>query len=716
VSTNATTLSRQKPPRRRIQPDKIPAMIRSMPRWVGWRWEWNAKAKKWDKPPISIKTLRKTSKTDPESWSTFDDAMAACNAGKVDGIGFCIAKKNDTHEADDELVAIDLDNCLDAKTGRPNEWAAHLLELFSDSYAERSPSGLGIKIFILGKLGPGLKENEARGIELLGAGSYCCITGGRCPDSPSEIVDAQDRIDHLQRDVVQEKPRAITNGQLSDRDMALAALDGLDDWRRDDYKSWIRVGQCLHSIDTSLCPVWDSWSRGSDRYTEGACAEKWQTFSTAGSGLRIGTLIYWAKEDGWVPPKREHHAANGTAAHSQNGSCDAWPIGAVVRPKDRDNFGKVVCDLGDQVELHFDGAKGSARVKFNKSDCVLLGGSAGSSPKKPILRFSVREMSVAYPTLDPPIIEGWLRVREILNLISVSKIGKSWLVYYILLCLATGRSIFDRFATTAGPVLLIDNELPPPLLPFRIATVAEALGITPDEYIDKFHVWSLRASPRSIFDLAGEFADVPPETYQLIALDAKYKSLGPDADENSNADEARFFAEAGALAESTRSALMLVHHSTKGSQSDKRVVDVGSGGSSQARAADTHLILREHEEPDCVVLAAALRSFAPVDPLGLRWQFPLWTADDSLDVGQLKGNATKAEESQKGRDAEADQAVLSAVATWASRREIRTATGMNEDRVNRTLARLMGGGFLEQDKQNRRGNECEVFRKSIKAF
>jgi primase-polymerase (primpol)-like protein len=244
VSTNATTKNRQKPPRREIVGDNIPSDLRGMRRWVGWKWERNRN--KWDKPPVSVVTGLKASKTDPASWTTFDDAMQAFNAGRIDGIGFCIAKKNDDHPADDPFVIIDVDNSLDADTGLPNDWATYLLEMFPDCYAEVSPSGHGIKIFVRAKLGPGKQSDDSKGIELLGPGSYVCVTGRICPGSPSAIDDGQDRIRYLQEDVVQDKSRTFATGMMSDRELALSALDGLADWRRDNYKPWIRVGQILH--------------------------------------------------------------------------------------------------------------------------------------------------------------------------------------------------------------------------------------------------------------------------------------------------------------------------------------------------------------------------------------------------------------------------------------------------------------------------------------
>ncbi len=44
------------------------------------------------------------------------------------------------------------------------------------------------------------------------------------------------------------------------------------------------------------------------------------------------------------------------------------------------------------------------------------------------------------------------------------------------------------------------------------------------------------------------------------------------------------------------------------SQAGKAITDVGAGAGSQSRATDTHLILRPHEEKNCAVLDAAVRS------------------------------------------------------------------------------------------------------------
>jgi hypothetical protein len=97
-----------------------------------------------------------------------------------------------------------------------------------------------------------------------------------------------------------------------DRELALEALAALSPARADDYGSggggWLDVGMALHDVAEDLLGDWDQWSRKSDKYEAGVCAAKWKTF-TRGGGLTLGSLIYWAEQDGWTPP----HHRNGTA-------------------------------------------------------------------------------------------------------------------------------------------------------------------------------------------------------------------------------------------------------------------------------------------------------------------------------------------------------------------------------------------------------------------
>lgn len=75
----------------------------------------------------------------------------------------------------------------------------------------------------------------------------------------------------------------------------------------DDYETWIKVGQALHSSDSNEAfEVWDKWSQTSDKYQSGETTKKWQSF-TKTKGLHVESIFYWAQQNGWIctPPKDE---------------------------------------------------------------------------------------------------------------------------------------------------------------------------------------------------------------------------------------------------------------------------------------------------------------------------------------------------------------------------------------------------------------------------
>jgi hypothetical protein len=79
-----------------------------------------------------------------------------------------------------------------------------------------------------------------------------------------------------------------------DRAKALDALAKLSTGRCDDYAEWLAIGMILKTVGCS-CDEWETWSKQSERFQEGACQAKWDGFE--GSGLGLGTLLMYARED-----------------------------------------------------------------------------------------------------------------------------------------------------------------------------------------------------------------------------------------------------------------------------------------------------------------------------------------------------------------------------------------------------------------------------------
>ncbi len=316
--TTCTEARTDKPDVLPVKGENIPGDLTTVDRWLGWRWHWNGK--KFDKPPLSVKTGYKCAKNNLEAWVSFDQALSAHQAGRFDGIGF-------EFEDVDDLAGIDLDDCRNRETGELTEKAKALVA-WANSYTEISPSGNGVKIFIRGKLPWGNKANHGVGVEVYETGSYFCVTGQHLEGTPKTTRDCTPILLDLlvfAFGVDEDGQPFKEHPHVDDRELAVDALGGLNTSRAIGYGDWLRVGMALHATDTTLLDEWDRWSQScGEKYQPGTCAKKWQSFGKGGNGVGLGTLIYWARQDGWIEPwKRNDHARPKASARGNLPEIDA---------------------------------------------------------------------------------------------------------------------------------------------------------------------------------------------------------------------------------------------------------------------------------------------------------------------------------------------------------------------------------------------------------
>lgn len=246
-----------------------------------------------------------------------------------------------------------------------------------------------------------------------------------------------------------------------------------------------------------------------------------------------------------------------------------------------------------------------------------------------------------FPEMRPVLIDGFLRIGETMNIIAAPKTGKSWLVTQLAICVASGTEWFGH-TCAPGRVLLIDNELHEETSANRIPLVVEAMRkVNPslpnvDDMID---VWNLRGKWKSIADLAAWLPRFREAGYRMIVIDAFYRALPKDTDENDNGSIAGIYNLIDTFAREVGCSFVLIHHTSKGNQSQKSITDVGAGAGSQSRAADTHLILREHKDDGYLVLEAVVRSFPRQEPIVLQKAFPLMVPDYCRSPEDLAGKA-----------------------------------------------------------------------------
>jgi hypothetical protein len=250
---------------------------------------------------------------------------------------------------------------------------------------------------------------------------------------------------------------------------------------------------------------------------------------------------------------------------------------------------------------------------------------------------SLTELIANFQGLNKPLIHGLLREGETMNIIASPKIGKSWLVNSLTISIASGMDWLG-FKVNPGHVLLIDNELHVNTTTYRYIEVTKALGLPSHLYSDNLKVKSLRGQLKDMNQLSEMFTKIKPGKYDVIVIDAFYRTLPAGTDENDNGAIAGLYNQLDVHANRLQCAFILIHHTSKGNQANKSVTDVGAGAGSQSRAADTHVILRGHEEDDKVVMDAATRSWPPLKTLVLAKQHPLFVIDDDADPTALAGS------------------------------------------------------------------------------
>ena len=267
---------------------------------------------------------------------------------------------------------------------------------------------------------------------------------------------------------------------------------------------------------------------------------------------------------------------------------------------------------------------------------------------------SLKQLVADYPTLRPAVIDGLLRRGETMNLVAAPKAKKSWLIYSLGLAVISGLDWLDKFRCTIGRVLILDAELHPEVIAHRLPAVAAALGIERgyDEFID---IISLRGKNIDLFNLYPFVMSIEPGRYALVILDAWYRFLPKGISENDNAQVMSLYSRIDAYTAHLGAGWVNVHHASKGDQSGKNATDVGSGAGSQSRAADTHLIIRPHQEENTAVVEAVVRSWPPMERFCIRWEYPAWQLKSEADPRKLWVPPSARERAKETRDAHLEE-------------------------------------------------------------
>lgn len=166
-----------------------------------------------------------------------------------------------------------------------------------------------------------------------------------------------------------------------------------------------------------------------------------------------------------------------------------------------------------------------------------------------------------------------------------SKIGKSWLVLHVALCVAGGAPIFGKIQTRQGAVLYLALEDNPRRLQDRIRKLQSQDEIP--EALAMFTQWV--NVDDGCFGRIETYLDMNPDC-RLVIVDTFAKVRGrPDGRSSVYIQDYKDMTEFKALADRRKIAVLLVHHTRK--QDAEDVLDLVSGSTGIVGAADTIMVL-----------------------------------------------------------------------------------------------------------------------------
>lgn len=192
-------------------PSAIPTRLLNLP-WVGWQLQPDPQRAKPRKRPINPRTGRAANPADPRTGADFAAAAAAVRRYGLDGVGVILSLRYG-------LTGVDLDNCRDPATGELADWAGRIMDRLPGTYAEWSPSGRGVHVFVDGLLPPGCRH-KVGDVEAYDDLRFLAFTGARLRGRPLAITDADDGLGLLVAEYLTPRPvrppAAVSNGYSGD--------------------------------------------------------------------------------------------------------------------------------------------------------------------------------------------------------------------------------------------------------------------------------------------------------------------------------------------------------------------------------------------------------------------------------------------------------------------------------------------------------------------
>ena len=246
---------------------RVPEELRREPRWVCWRRE--TRGGKVTKLPVDARTGRMAKSTDPATWASFEEAVAAVGRWRCDGVGFVFGP-------DRAFTGLDLDHVIEGGALDPAyRWVVEE----AGTYTEVSPSGDGLHLIFRGPK-PDWAQRSRKGqpggrvVEMYDHDRYFTVTGnvfegrGALAENPGVVERAYRTWIEPERAVTSQPTLAAT---ASATDVSVdddALLERMYASRSGDAIRALMAGDCSaqggdrSAADMALCSHLAFWCAG----------------------------------------------------------------------------------------------------------------------------------------------------------------------------------------------------------------------------------------------------------------------------------------------------------------------------------------------------------------------------------------------------------------------------------------------------------------------
>lgn len=547
---------------------RAPDALRDLKGWLVWHWRQKPGSPKPSKMPyyVSGKVRNGThgSEADRANLVTFEEAKAFAEKHDFAGVGLALMPEFG-------VTALDFDNCIKDGVIDPR-----VEDLTVGTYAEISPSGNGIRAFVLGEA-PDHKDSTPAdgsfGFETFHAKGFVTFTGH--VTELTELTGADNTVAPMSEAVVEfcgtrfkraARVRAECVGAGKPTfGMSPEQITELLNKLPDDlhYEDWRNVGMAVHhETEGEGFDIWHEWSMNSPKYTsQEYCQGKWNSFgiNTSADYTTMGTILQMIRQSG-----------------DETGFETASP----------DEFEALPAVKGGKYNIR-----------------------------------SQSEFTSSFRKI-PWLIKNFLPKATLGVIYGESGSGKSFLAYSLCAAIARGLDTWCGKRVTQGRVLIVVAEGAQGFRQ-RIDAYCHQEGIKPGDfdvdYISDF-IPNL-TMPNLITDLIKEIKERQP--YDLIVMDT-FAQVMAGADENSGKDVGSALAQCKRIHVDTGAMVLLVHHSGKDAGKGAR------GWSGLRAAADVELEITRKEN-DRAIKVTKLKDGEDGASMGFKLHTVVLGEDDDGD-------------------------------------------------------------------------------------